>query len=523
VRPRDAPPATFRRLAFVAFLALGLAPVSPRTAQGSFRRGVAALHNFAYEEAILEFREAQRIDPEFAMAYWGEAMAHNQTLWLNQDLDAARGVLGRLGPAPEARAAKAGSEKERALLAAVEVLFGRGDKPGRDRAYAEAMARLYARHPDDPDVASFYALALLATALRSPALYSEANEEAHQHALVGSETQARVAKILEKVLKASPEHPGALHYLIHDYDDPGHAALALAAARGYAKVAPESSHALHMPAHIFLQLGRWDEAAASDEASFAQSVAWTKRRGFGIGMRDYHSLSWLCYEALQQGRFHKARETLDLIHPAVAETGASRLKAVESQMRAQYVIETRSWEMLRSQVDFGTSAELFAIGMSAAETGLPQLAAQAQNELQRRSHDQKRDAAVMGKELAAVVELRGGRGARAVQLAEEAVALEKTLPPPLGPPRPVKPAPELHGEILLELQRPREAAVAFQQALARWPNRSASVLGLARASAAAGDPVTSRKQYRRLLSNWSGADAGVSGLDEAKRAVAGAP
>jgi len=518
VRPRDAPPA-----ALLGLLILGLAPPSPRSAQGQFLRGVAALHSFDYEEALLEFQGAQRVDPGFAMAYWGEAMAHNQTLWLNQDADAARSALRRLGPTPEARAARAGSERERALLAAVEVLYGAGDKKARDLAYAEAMARLYARHPDDPDVASFYALALLATALRSPAQYSDPNEDSHQHALVGSETQARVASILGKVLKENPEHPGALHYLIHDYDDPGHAALALSAARSYAKVAPESSHALHMPAHIFLQLGRWGEAAASDEAAFAQSVAWTKRRGFGIGFRDYHSLSWLCYEALQQGRFRKASETLDLIQPAVTETGASRLKAVQSQMRAQYVIETRSWETLRSQTDFSTSAELFAIGMSAAETGRPQLAVQAQNELRRRSQDQKPDAAVMEKEVAAVVDLRGGRGARAVQLAEEAVALEKALPPPLGPPRPVKPASELRGEILLELQRPREAVAAFQQALARWPNRSASVLGLARASAAAGDRLAARKQYRQLLSNWSRADPGVSGLDEAKRAVAGVP
>jgi tetratricopeptide (TPR) repeat protein len=276
-----------------------------------------------------------------------------------------------------------------------------------------------------------------------------------------------------------------------------------------------------MPAHIFLQLGSWDEAAASDEASFAQSIAWQKRRGLGIGFRDYHSLSWLCYEALQQGRFRKAKETLDLIRPAVTETGATRFKAIESVMRAQYVIETRSWEMLRSQAGFSTSAELFAIGMSAAETGLPQVAALARKELLKRSQNQKLDAAIMEKEVGAVLELREGRGARAVELTQEALAIEKALPPPLGPPRPIKPAHELHGEILLELGRPRDAAVAFEQALARWPNRSASVLGLSRAAAAAGDREAARKHYRQLLYNWRHADAGVNGLDEARRAVAG--
>jgi len=527
----------WKSLPVLGVLALGLALAPPQTdtgglgklsfptsgapeAQGPFLRGVAALHNFAYEEAVLEFQNAQRIDPEFAMAYWGEAMACNQTLWLNQDPEAAWRILERAGPTPEARAAKAGSEKERAFLAAVEVLFGAGDKTARDLAYAEAMERLYLRHPDDDEVACFYALALLATAMRSPALYAEANEEAHQHALVGSETQGRVAGILEKVLKGNPEHPGALHYSIHNYDDPDHAKLALPAARRYAKGAPDSSHALHMPAHIFLQLGSWHEAAASDEASFAQSIAWAKQHGFGIGFRDYHSLSWLCYEALQQGRFRKARETLDLIRPAVTETGAARLKAIQSVMRAQYVVETRSWELLRSQADFSTSAELFAIGLSAAESGLPQVSALAQKDLHRRSQNQKLDAAVMEKELAAVVELRAKRGARAVQLAEEAVAFEDALPPPLGPPRPVKPAHELHAEILLELDRPREAVAAFERALTRWPNRSASLLGLARALAAAGDRATAQKHYRQLLSNWSHADPDVNGLEEARRAVA---
>ena len=514
-----------RSLAVLALLALGPASDFPTSgtgpAQQCFLRGVAALHDFAYEESLLQFREAQKIDAGFAMAYWGEAMARNQTLWLNQDRDAARAALARLGATPEARSNKAGSEKEKTLLAAVEVLYGTGEKPARDLAYAEAMARLHARHPDDPELAAFYALALLGTAVRSPALFSEANEEAHQHALVGSETQRQVAAILEKVLRLNPGHRGALHYTIHNYDDPEHARLALPAARGYAKAAPESSHALHMPAHIFLQLGSWDEAAASDEASFARSIVWAQRRGLGIGFRDHHSLSWLCYEALQQGRYKKAQETLSLIQPAVAETGAARLKALQSVMHAQYVIETRSWEMLRGQANFDTSAELFAIGLSAAETGQSQVAALSRNELVRRSQNQKLDAAIMEKQVGAVLALRAGHGAEAVELLKETLAIEASLPPPLGPPRPIKPSAELYGEILLELSRPREAAAAFEQALARWPNRSASLLGLARASAKAGNREAARKHYQRLLSNWRHADAGVNGLDEARRAVAG--
>ena len=312
---------------FALLVLLVLSPVrfpnsGAPAAQASFLRGVTALHNFQYEDAVDAFREAQGRDRDFAMAYWGEAMAYNQTLWLNQDAEMARQILVRLAPTAEGRAAKAGTDREKGFLAALELLFGSGDRAARDQAYAAAMGRLAAAFPDDPEVLSFHALALMGTTARSPALFREGGDDQHQHALVGSETQKAAAAILQKVLARNPDHPGALHYLIHDYDDPDHARLALPAARAYAKVAPESSHALHMPAHIFFQLGMWDEAAASDDASFRASLAWVKRKGLGIGMLDYHSLSWLLYESLQQGRFRKAREALDTIGPAVRETGA---------------------------------------------------------------------------------------------------------------------------------------------------------------------------------------------------------
>jgi tetratricopeptide (TPR) repeat protein len=496
----------------------------PLPAQPSFLRGVVALHNFQYEEAVEAFREAQRIDRDFAMAYWGEAMACNQTLWLNQDTVAAREILLRLGPTPDARAGKARTDRERGYLRAVEVLYGEGDKVARDRAYADAMSRLAAAYPEDPEASSFHALALLGTAARSPSLFRDGGDDAHQHALVGSQTQKEVAAILENVLARNPDHPGALHYLIHDYDDPDHARRALPAARRYAKQAPGSSHALHMPAHIFLQLGMWDDAAAADQASFRASEAWVERKGLGVGMRDHHSLSWLLYESLQQGRYEKAREAIDLMGPAVAETGEPRFKAILSDMRARYVIETRSFQELATARDFGTSGELFAIGMSAARRGDANVAERARAELERRAGSREpggsgsrgRDVPVMEKELAALLAVGMNNADEAVGRMKEAVALERELPPPLGPPRPIKPAPELFGEILLELGRPREAVGEFERALERWPNRSLALLGLARAHAALGDRDSARREYRRLLVNWRSADAGIPELKEAR-------
>jgi tetratricopeptide (TPR) repeat protein len=408
---------------------------------------------------------------------------------------------------------------------------------------------LHVREPDDPDVASLYALALLGTMSRSLIGYvdtstsnaenAEAAEtgqtlrslralrsshDGHSQTLAGSAIQARVAEILEDVLRSHPEHPGALHYLLHNQDDPAHAHRALAAARTLARLAPESSHTRHMPAHIFLQLGLWQDAARSDRAAFEASEAWVARKRLDAAMRNYHALSWLQYELLQLGEYRDAWATIDDLAPVVKATGQLGFLSDLSSMRARYVIETASWPLMAAENNFGNANELFAIGMSAAHAGDAARAKRARGGLAERAQDPREGdlrpaIALMERELAAAIAHAAGRGDEAVRILQAAAEREAQLPPPLGLPAPIKPAPELLGEVLVALGRPVEAIPLFEQALRRNPNRSLSVLGLARASAAAGNADAARLHYRALLSNFDGADADLPLLREARAAI----
>jgi hypothetical protein len=288
-------------------------------AQPSFIRGVLLLHSFEYDDAIAAFREAQRLDPGFAMAYWGEAMCFNQPLWRNEDVAKGRAALAKLAPTPVERQAKAPTAREKGYLDAVERLYGlQGGGPGvnsvggqqaRDDAYAERMAEISRQFPQDDEAAAFYALALLATI----------PENGRNTAV-----SLKAGAIADAVLKRNPEHPGAAHYALHAYDDGEHAAMGLQAARTYARIAPASSHALHMPSHVFLPLGMWDDAVASDEHSFAVSVDRVQRLKLSMAQADFHSLSWLQYEYLQQGRFSKARSAMATVEDALRASGGQR-------------------------------------------------------------------------------------------------------------------------------------------------------------------------------------------------------
>jgi tetratricopeptide (TPR) repeat protein len=526
---------------FVACLLACAVIAAPRaqtpTAQSEFNRGVTWLHSFMYEDAIDAFRAAQKLDPNFAMAFWGEAFSFSQPLWFFEEVDKGRAALAKLGPTPEARAAKGKTPRETGFIRAVEALFGPGDTATRAGRHAQAMAKVAAENPADDDAQTFYALALLATLPRGDASLP---------------LRQQAGAIAEKVFARTPNHPGAAHYILHAYDHGTLSSKALPAARAYAKIAPQASHALHMPAHAFLQMGFWDEAAATDEASWNASIAWAKRRGFPISSRDYHSLTWLQYEWMQQGKFSKTKEALSFVDQALktprpqdlktssplhsgghgygegSEIGRGSNEAAlrndRGSMRARYIIESERWQEMKGQSTFDNIEELFALGLSAVNLGDATRVRVVIDELRNASApsqpvELREQAEVMLREMEALDLFAQGRHAEAFATLDRAAGLQARMPKPIGRPFPVKDVNELYGELLLQVNRPRDAITWFTRSLTRTPNRSRALLGLARAHRNVGDALNARAAYKRFLTNYRLADAGLAEVAEARAAL----
>jgi hypothetical protein len=285
---------------------------------------VLFLHSFEYPSALQAFREAQQVDPDFAMAYWGEAMTWTHPVWNEQDLDSARATLRRLGPTPEARRAKAPTPREEAWLGTIEPLYGEGGKAWRDTAYSAAMERLVAAFPED-ESRLFYALSLLGL--------SQGQRDIP--------TYMRAGAIAQDVFAHHPDHPGAAHYVIHAFDDPVHAPLGLTAARAWGPLAPDAGHAQHMTSHIFLALGLWDDVVRANEAAVAVVSRLRARRDLPPPACGHYP-EWLAYGYQQQGRMQDAERILDACRQT---TEAHHGDAVEglAGMRAAYIVDSRDW------------------------------------------------------------------------------------------------------------------------------------------------------------------------------------
>ncbi|MGH8033612.1 MAG: hypothetical protein ACREO9_00190, partial [Lysobacterales bacterium] len=477
--------------------------------------------------ARAEFLQAEVIEPDFAMAYWGEAMTYNHPVWDEQDQAAGRTALAKLGASPQAWEAAAGTPVEKALLQAIEVLYGSGTKAERDRAYLRTMERMAADYPQDHEVALFHALALLGAqaGVRDIPVYMEATA------------------IAQSVFSANPQHPGAVHYLIHGVDDPDHAILGLEAARALALLAPDAGHSLHMTSHIFTALGMWDDVVKANRRAI--KVANEMQASLGKPARTWgHYNFWLLYGYLQQGRIAQARELLTTAFLEVQESGKSPedpmiLDADRSQvgsvvqMWARYLIETQDWGSDIAQWKFNMGDAFdpnltfsFIQAMRAAYDGSPSVVAQyldqfrqSKAELSRLIRSQAEIAptdllyldrlAVLEQEMLAGIESARGEYLAAAKLAREASRLEGEMPYAFGPPFVDWPSAELLGEILLGAHKQVDAERAFQEQLKRTRLRSRSLLGLAQAQHVMGQESEARYSLEKLAVNWRQADTPV--------------
>lgn len=448
-----------------------------------FERGVGMLHNFWFEESRDQFRNCTKADPKFLMGYWGEAMTWNYPLWNQVWPDEAKPVLAKIGDTSKL------TPRERSYIDAARVLYGSGSKKERERAYSLAMEKIYKAYPDDLEAATFYSLSLIALDSRAVP------------------NRMKAGAVAFDVYGKNPNHPGAAHYIIHAFDDPDHAILALPAARRYAEIAPESHHALHMPSHIFVQLGMWDDTVKSNEKSWAASIAWQKRTKRPIGVRDHHSQYWLAYGYLQQGRFDDAWKIYDQKKADLIESqGAGDVFRYWGDLTAMLIIETQKWDRAATAFQEPTvirrasgtehahtpnsqerAVTAFGKGMAAAHLGQPiqpylDELAQVQT-----MEEQKKSPVNVGRAKAQALMLEAAAAAHqkdygtATAKAKAATTEEEKDEAPSGPPDLIQPTHELYGEILLAAGKPNEAAAAFRKSLERQPNRRRSVAGLAKA------------------------------------------
>ena len=500
-------------------------------ADAQFELGLSWLHSFEYEQAARTFAQAAASDPRCAIAHWGVAMTHYHPLWAAPtaaELEAGRRALAA------ARQAGPGNERERAYIAALEGFYGdfeRLDHKSRVLAYSHAMEQLHLRYPDDREAAVFFALSLIAAGAM------DADPDFAQEKKAGA--------ILNRVLAIEPNHPGVSHYLIHSFDYPALADLALPAARRYADIAPASPHALHMPSHIFVRLGLWDEAIRSNLASEAAARSLAKSQGLPDSSSDrLHAMDYLAYAYLQTGQDRQAESVLaDLKAIRRADPPIFSVAYAATAIPTRLALERRRWKeaaSLELPANVRTLAPLetfawgaahihFARAIGAARSGQVAMARTEVAEL--RAIEQSlevppgtydwRTQVAIERQIAEAWLAQGERHtSEAIALMRKAADLDDANEKHPVTPGAILPAREQLGELLLELGRPKEALTEYEASLKRAPRRLAGLSGAARAALLARRTVAARSYYAQLLELTKDSDGARAELREARLAAA---
>jgi hypothetical protein len=501
-------------------------------AQRQFNRAVAWLHSFEYEEAEKAFTEVTLTDPQCGMGYWGIAMSNYHPLWAPPT---AAELKKGLSAIEKAKAVGARTMRERDYIAAIEVFYKESDKLDhrtRTFAYSEAMEQLYRRHPSDHEAGVFYALTLIATG-------TMANDKSYA-------SEKKAARILNRVLALEPQHPGVTHYLIHSYDYPALAHLALRAARSYAKIAPASAHARHMPSHIFTRLGLWQEAIRSNLGAKAAARDFAVRNHMsGIWDEQFHAMDYLAYAYLQGAQDKQARGVLDELNRIQrAEPETFKVAYAVTAIPARYALERRRWdEAAKLSLPPGTLGAFpwqsfrwaeahihFARAIGAARTGdttaarqdIEKLAAIREELVEiKGGYDWAKQVEIERQVASAWLAHAEGRQEESLRLMRAAAELDDATEKHPVTPGTLLPAREQLGELLLELKQPAAALQEFETSLRSAPNRFNGLYGAARAAKLAADGRKAKTYYMKLMALCRQADSNRPEIEEAKAFLAG--
>lgn len=487
----------------------------------AFDLAVSLLHSFEYAEAEKAFAKVIDVDPECAMAYWGVAMSIYHALWKApnpEELAKGSRILKLAEPLPK-------TVKEQEYLNAIGSYFKDWEKidhKTRALKMEKNMESIYKTYPDDTEAAIFYALALKSTA--DPEDKNHTNER-------------KAGKILEDIFPDQPNHPGIAHYIIHNYDNPELAPMALTTARRYADIAPNSAHAQHMPSHIFTRLGLWDESINSNLRSADAARCYAEASGMeGHWTSEIHALDYLLYAYLQQGNTAKAKELYEYISGIKVVWGNNASLAYPFAANpARMVLENKDWEQAailpipavalswekypweKSILHFTRALGSAHLGnIISAEKELATLQS-LHEDLVKLEDDYKADQVMIQvKATQAWIEFARGNHEKALQFMRESAILEDNTEKHPVTPGEVIPARELLGDLLLALDNPREALAAYEMALKNSPNRFNGLYGAAIAAKTLGDTQKARQYFELLVQATGSSLSDRPEVEEAK-------
>ena len=509
--------------------------------QSEFARGVALLHSFFYEEARRVFTAVAERDPKCAMAQWGVAMTWWHPIWTPPtpaEMSAGKAAIEK------AMAMNPGTEREREFIRALNIYYNspdartaaavgqscHGPVGPRDRvvAYETAMRQLRDKYPDDFEVQTFHAFAVLAVG------YATLDD-----ATLSKQLEA--AAILEKLWKQNPKHPGVVHYLIHCYDYPQFAQRGLAAAQTYDSIAPWVPHALHMPSHIFTRLGMWDESIAANRASAEASRAYAAmRHRDATEAEELHALDYMAYSYLQEARDTEARKIVDFAgtvrktNPELEFSGAYALAAIPTR----YAFERNDWASAAtltvpnlphwSSFPFMEALIEYGHALGRAHTGDNDGARQAiarMRELRDATKDPKFDYFKRHLDLqmqaaSAWVAAAEGKKNEAIETLRRAADAEDILGKHPVSPGAFVPIREQLGTLLLEVGQAKQAQREFEAALKIYPGRFRGLYGAALAAEQAGDKQNASRYYAKLAAQTTKSDGSRDELNHVREFLA---